>query len=100
MLKNEWLERENNVVSQSNKKAFESLYSHINGFLDSVSNSVEIDDSKSVEDCYKNMEKYAEEHQEDGCYCFTDEEEKEFVLKYLNLKIEDKTEIINLSDFL
>ena len=101
MLKNEWLQREKEFVDNSDKKYFKALYSHINSFLQDFNNTIEIEDSKTVEDCYKKMKKYAENNRDGGsCYCFTDDEEKDFILSYLNLKIEHETKIINLSDFI
>jgi len=100
MLKIEWLQREKQFIDNSNKRGLKGLYNHINNFLQNFNSSVEIEDSKTVEECYKKMEKYAEKHRDGNSYCFLDDEEEKFVLEYLGVKSESETKIINLSDFL
>ena len=99
MLKSEWLEREKQAIGED--KRYKAVMQVVESCLQDTSNLLELDDIKSIKDCFNEMEKYAEEHQENGFYYFDKYEIKDFVFKYLNIeKQEVLGEFINLSDFL
>lgn len=99
MLKSEWLEREKQAIGED--KRYKAVMQVFESCLQNTSNLLELDDTKSIKDCFNEMEKYAEEHQENGFYYFDEYERKDFVFKYLNIeKQEVSSEFINLSDFL
>ena len=99
MLKSEWLEREKQAIGED--KRYKAVMQVVESCLQDTSNLLELDDIKSIKDCFNEMEKYAEEHQENGFYYFDEDERKDFVFKYLNIeKQEVSSGFINLSDFL
>lgn len=99
MLKKDWLESEKQLTQ--NNKILSELYKLIEDSLKVTSSEFEIDEKKTVKSCYDEMEDYAEKHQENQCYCFTESETREFVKNYFEIKEQEvKTEFVNLSDFI
>ena len=99
MLKSEWLEREKQAIGED--KRYKAVMQVVESCLQDTSNLLELDDIKSIKDCFNEMEKYAEEHQENGFYYFDETESKDFVSNYLNVeKQETLSEFIDLSDFI
>ena len=99
MLKNEWLEREKQAIGED--KRYKAVMQVVESCLQDTSNLLELDDIKSIKDCYDNMYKYAKEHQENSFYYFSKSEVEDFINKYLGIeKQEVSSEFINLSYFL
>ena len=99
MLKSEWLEREKQAIGED--KRYKAVMQVVEDCLQDTSNNLEIEETKSIKDCFNEMEKYAEEHQENGFYYFSKSEVEDFINKYLGIeKQEVSSEFINLSDFL
>ena len=104
MLKEEWLKEQKEEINKDNPSIVENilieLLKIIEGCLSQTKSNFEIDNEKSVKNCYKAMEKYAKEHQVEGCYCFNEEQTKKIVRDYFGIIEIEESKIFNLSDFL
>lgn len=104
MLKEEWLKEQKEEINKENPSVEETilifLLKIIEECLSQTKSNFEIDNDKTVKNCYKEMEKYARKNQVSGCYCFSEEQTKEFVKNYFNIVEIEENKIINLSDFI
>lgn len=99
MLKNEWLERERQAIGED--KRYKAVMQVVEDCLQGTSNNLEIEEIKSIKDCFNKIYDYVEEHQDNGFYYFDETESKDFVSNYLNVeKQETLSEFIDLSDFI
>lgn len=96
MLKDEFLKMMKEDLETKNSESLNQLYQCFDEILKDYSSQTEIDSTKTIEECYKNMEKYARENAKNGAYCFTPEKTKDFIINYLNLKPKG---FIKLEDF-
>ncbi len=99
MLKNEFLVMMKQDLETKHDETLNQLLLCFEEILKDYPASTEIDNSKTIEECYKSMEKYAKENAKNNSYCFTPEKTKEFIVNYLGLKTV-KTAFINLEDFI
>ena len=104
MLKEEWLKEQKQEINKENPSVEENilivLLKIIEECLSQTKSNFEIDNDKTVKNCYKKMEDYARENQVSGCYCFSEEQTKEFVKNHFNIVEIEENKIINLSDFI
>lgn len=99
MLKNEFLEMMRQDLKTKNDEQLNSLLSCFEEILKEYPQQTEIDSTKNIEDCYKEMFEYAQKNRKGNSYCFVGENLKTFILKYLNLK-RIESSIIRLEDFI
>ena len=97
MLKNEFLEKVNKEALDKNNNYFIAINECFKEILKTYSSDTNIDDNKSIEDCYKKMYEYADSKKVDSCYCFVPTESEKFIREYLGLKEQPK---IRLEDYI
>lgn len=99
MLKDEFLKTIKQDLTTKNDETLNQLLICFEEILKEYPAQTEIESAKTVEDCYKNMEKYAKEHSKNNSYCFTPTQTKDFIINYLGLKSQTKS-FIKLEDFI
>lgn len=99
MLKDEFLKKMKQDLSTKNDETLISLLQCFEEVLKEYPSQTDIDSIKTVEECYKKMEKYAEDNVKGNVYCFTPENTKTFIIDYLGLKFQTKS-FIKLEDFI
>lgn len=87
-------------LETKNESQLIELLDCIKEILKDFSDNIEIDSNKSVEECFKEMEKFARENQKNGCYAYTPKSSIEFIKKYLGLDNKEKNTRVNLFDFM
>ncbi|MBQ8845068.1 MAG: hypothetical protein IJ008_03520 [Clostridia bacterium] len=99
MLKDEFLDMmKQDLVTKNDKNLYQVLEIFEN-ILKDYPSTLNIDSSKSIEECYKNMEKYAKSHAKNGCYCFSGVESTNFIINYFGLKKQENI-FLKLEDFI
>ena len=98
MLKEEFLKMQRKDLVTKNEKILDALLECFEDILKNYSADVEIDPSKTVEECYKQMEDFARKNAKNCRYCFTPQDTKMFVEKYLNLE-QKSSMFVKLEDF-
>lgn len=100
MLKNEFIEMQRQDLVTSTNQNLKQMLEAFEELLKDYPVTQEIDNNKTCEECYKLMEKEAEEKAVNGKYCFGPSATKEFIIKYLGLDIQKQATVINLEDFI
>lgn len=101
MLKNDFLEMMHQDLETSNNENAKQVLRCFEEVLKDYPSTVEIDSSKSCEDCYKQMEIAAKEKAVNGSYCFAGDSLRTFIIKYLDLPVlaKDAIKKVRLEDF-
>lgn len=99
MLKNEFIEMQRQDLVTSNDENLQAMFECFVEVLSKYPGDTEIDPSKTVTDCYNQMEEEARRLAKNNKYCFTPTKAMEFVEKYLNLQSQEK-ELFKLEDFI
>lgn len=99
MLKNEFLNVMQDDLVTNQTPQLVAMFDLFKEVLKDCPNDLDIDSSKTVEDCYSQMKKFAEKNQQNGAYCFTYSASRDFVKKYLGVK-DILPGFINLEDFI
>ena len=101
MLKNEFLKMIEQDTRTDNAD-IRDLYEYTKEALRDYPDSTEIDDKKTMKECYSEMYKYAQKHQQNGGYHFGRQATYDFIRQYLGLKDKPTGGIktINLEDFI
>lgn len=102
MLKDEFLLMMKQDLETSDDENYKQIYLCFEEILKSYPSSQEIDNSKNCKDCFDKMKSEARKKAKNGFYCFTPDQAKEFIIKYLNLHetIPSKSKILKLEDFI
>lgn len=65
----------------------------------SGNDGIEIDETKTAEECFGKMRDYAKENQKGGMYYFTPEHARKFIAEYLGVTISEKaSEFVEIED--
>lgn len=101
MLKNEFiLMQEQDLVTQ-NDLILKELFDYFKEILKDYPSNIEIDSSKTVEECYHKMKEEARKKAVNGKYCFGPLTTKKFIIEYLGLtETVSNFKIVNITDFL
>lgn len=100
MLKNEFLKMQKQDLVTKNDETLNSLLMCFEEVLKDCPVEIEIDASKTVEECYEKMKEYASKHRSGNSFCFTPEHTKHFVETYLGVEHKQVgNKIIKLEDF-
>lgn len=99
MLKDEFLKTMKQDLVTKNDEILNQLLICFEEVLKEYPTQTEIDSTKTVEECYKNMKKYAREKASNNSYCFNPKQTKLFIIDYLNLKPQTRS-FIKLEDFI
>lgn len=97
MIKKEFLEKMKQDLQVENDMTLNALLEVFENVLSGFDSNIEIEESKSIKDCYSKMEQEASKNKIGNSYCFTPKMTEDFVLDYLNLK--KQTAEVRLEDF-